>query len=75
VTADACRGEHRQEKGKPMRFPRRASHRGKPAAGGWLRTCSFCGKSQKQVKALIAGPGVFICNECIDLCVEILRQR
>ena len=37
--------------------------------------CSFCGKSQRQVKKLIAGPGVYICNECIDLCVEILAQE
>ena len=38
-------------------------------------TCSFCGKRQRQVKKLIAGPGVYICNECIDLCVEILAQE
>ena len=39
--------------------------------------CSFCGKSQRQVKKLIAGPGVYICDECIDLCNEIIdiRQR
>ena len=36
--------------------------------------CSFCGKSQKQVKKLIAGPGVCICNECIDLCNEVLAE-
>jgi ATP-dependent Clp protease ATP-binding subunit ClpX len=35
--------------------------------GGELLKCSFCGKSQKQVKRLIAGPGVYICDECIDL--------
>jgi ATP-dependent Clp protease ATP-binding subunit ClpX len=34
-------------------------------------TCSFCGKSQKDVKKLIAGPTVYICDECIDLCNEI----
>ena len=34
--------------------------------------CSFCGKSQEQVRKLIAGPGVYICDECIDLCNEIL---
>src|SRR5215475_8696101 len=38
---------------------------------GDLLKCSFCGKSQKQVKKLIAGPGVYICDECIDLCNEI----
>src|SRR5450830_972426 len=37
--------------------------------------CSFCGKSQKQVKKLIAGPGVYICDECIDLCNEILEEE
>ncbi|MGA0978578.1 MAG: ATP-dependent Clp protease ATP-binding subunit ClpX [Candidatus Nanopelagicales bacterium] len=39
--------------------------------GGDLLKCSFCGKSQKQVKKLIAGPGVYICDECIDLCNEL----
>lgn len=37
--------------------------------------CSFCGKSQKQVKKLIAGPGVYICDECIDLCNEIIDDE
>jgi ATP-dependent Clp protease ATP-binding subunit ClpX len=37
--------------------------------------CSFCGKTQKQVKKLIAGPGVYICNECIDLCNEIIDEE
>ena len=37
--------------------------------------CSFCGKSQKQVIKLIAGPGVYICDECIDLCNEILDEE
>lgn len=37
--------------------------------------CSFCGKSQKQVRKLIAGPGVYICNECIDLCVDIVAEE
>ncbi|MDO4665034.1 MAG: ATP-dependent Clp protease ATP-binding subunit ClpX [Actinomycetaceae bacterium] len=37
--------------------------------------CSFCGKSQKQVRKLIAGPGVYICNECISLCVEIMEEE
>ena len=37
--------------------------------------CSFCGKSQKQVKRLIAGPGVYICDECIDLCNEIIEEE
>ncbi|MCJ7666156.1 MAG: ATP-dependent Clp protease ATP-binding subunit ClpX, partial [Actinobacteria bacterium] len=37
--------------------------------------CSFCGKSQKQVRKLIAGPGVYVCNECIDLCNEIIDEE
>ena len=37
--------------------------------------CSFCGKSQKQVRKLIAGPGVYICDECIDLCNEIIEEE
>jgi ATP-dependent Clp protease ATP-binding subunit ClpX len=42
---------------------------------GELLQCSFCGKSQKQVKRLIAGPGVYICDECIDLCNEIIEEE
>ncbi len=37
--------------------------------------CSFCGKSQNQVKKLIAGPGVYVCNECVDLCNEIIEEE
>ncbi len=37
--------------------------------------CSFCGKNQKEVKKLIAGPSVYICNECIQLCSEILEDE
>ncbi|MEY2635090.1 MAG: hypothetical protein RIS75_1030 [Actinomycetota bacterium] len=40
-----------------------------------LLKCSFCGKSQKQVKKLIAGPGVYICDECIELCNEIIEEE
>jgi ATP-dependent Clp protease ATP-binding subunit ClpX len=43
--------------------------------GGDLLKCSFCGKSQKQVRKLIAGPGVYICDECIDLCNEIIEEE
>ncbi|MPZ26690.1 MAG: hypothetical protein GEV12_09575 [Micromonosporaceae bacterium] len=43
--------------------------------GGDLLKCSFCGKSQKQVKKLIAGPGVYICDECVGLCDEILADN
>ena len=36
--------------------------------------CSFCGKSQHEVEKLIAGPTVFICDECVDLCVDIIKD-
>src|SRR3954451_11722840 len=39
-----------------------------------LLCCSFCGKSQNDVKKLIAGPGVYVCNECIDICNEIIND-
>ena len=42
---------------------------------GELLKCSFCGKSQKQVQQLIAGPGVYICDECVELCNEIIEER
>ncbi|MGH8885085.1 MAG: ATP-dependent Clp protease ATP-binding subunit ClpX [Egibacteraceae bacterium] len=48
---------------------------GKFGESGDLLKCSFCGKSQKQVKKLIAGPGVYICDECIDLCNEIIEEE
>jgi len=37
--------------------------------------CSFCGKAQDQVKRLVAGPGVYICDECIELCNEIIEEE
>jgi ATP-dependent Clp protease ATP-binding subunit ClpX len=43
--------------------------------GGDLLKCSFCGHTQKQVKKLIAGPGVYICDECIELCNEIIEEE
>jgi hypothetical protein len=42
--------------------------------GADLLKCSFCGKSQKQVKKLIAGPGIYICDECVGLCNEIIEE-
>ncbi len=36
--------------------------------------CSFCGKGQEQVRKLVAGPGVYICDQCIDLCQEVLEE-
>jgi ATP-dependent Clp protease ATP-binding subunit ClpX len=55
-----------------MRFRRRAASTRTFAA---TLTCSFCGKHQRQVNKLIAGPDVYICNECVELCVEIIAQE
>ncbi len=46
---------------------------GKPAVETLY--CSFCGKSQHEVPHLIAGPKAFICNECVDLCVDVIAER
>ncbi|MDZ4140379.1 MAG: ATP-dependent Clp protease ATP-binding subunit ClpX [Methylotenera sp.] len=45
------------------------------ADGDKLLYCSFCGKSQHEVKKLIAGPSVFVCNECVDLCNDIIKEE
>jgi ATP-dependent Clp protease ATP-binding subunit ClpX len=55
-----------------MRFRRRAASARKLTT---TLTCSFCGKHQRQVKKLIAGPDVYICNECVDRCVEIIARE
>ena len=47
----------------------------KSSRGEKLLYCSFCGKSQHEVRKLIAGPSVFICDECVDLCNEIIREE
>ncbi|HRP09435.1 MAG TPA: ClpX C4-type zinc finger protein, partial [Terricaulis sp.] len=50
----------------------------KGAAGGESKNtlyCSFCGKSQHEVRKLIAGPTVFICDECVELCMDIIREE
>ena len=43
--------------------------------GDKLLYCSFCGKSQDEVTKLIAGPSVFVCNECVEMCNEIIREE
>src|SRR5664279_3702150 len=59
----------------------RAESLGEPmskASGGESKNtlyCSFCGKSQHEVRKLIAGPTVFICDECVELCMEIIREE
>jgi len=47
----------------------------KDADNGKLLYCSFCGKSQHEVRKLIAGPSVFICDECVELCNDIIREE
>jgi ClpX C4-type zinc finger len=46
----------------------------RPIAEEPVKTCSFCGKSQDEVRKLIAGPTVYICDECIDLCNDIIAE-
>jgi ATP-dependent protease Clp ATPase subunit len=46
-----------------------------PQTSKRLYRCSFCGKAQTEVKTLISGPGVFICDECVQLCREIIRKE
>jgi len=48
---------------------------GKGGDGDRLLYCSFCGKSQHEVRKLIAGPSVFICDECVELCNDIIREE
>ncbi len=48
---------------------------GRGADGGKILYCSFCGKSQHEVRKLIAGPSVFICDECVELCNDIIREE
>ena len=48
---------------------------GKSNDNSKLLYCSFCGKSQHEVRKLIAGPSVFICDECVDLCNDIIREE
>ena len=61
--------------------PRLVEHRARMKAvvkfgdGGELVKCSFCGKPNSQVKKLVAGPGVYICDECVDLCVSVLEME
>ncbi|MGH8312276.1 MAG: ClpX C4-type zinc finger protein, partial [Gammaproteobacteria bacterium] len=49
--------------------------RGKGEDGSKLLYCSFCGKSQHEVRKLIAGPSVYVCDECVELCNDIIREE
>ena len=70
-------GDHRPVRGHPLIGGTRERDKDFAKFGdtGELLKCSFCGKSQKQVRKLIAGPGVYICDECIDLCNEIIEEE
>ncbi len=58
-----------------MRFwPQGRRRTTKPRKFGARCSCSFCGKRQDQVRKLVAGPGVWICDNCVALCVEILAE-
>ena len=48
---------------------------GRTTDSGKILYCSFCGKSQHEVRKLIAGPSVFICDECVELCNDIIREE
>ena len=52
-----------------------SGHPGGKSDEGKLLYCSFCGKSQHEVRKLIAGPSVFICDECVELCNDIIREE
>ena len=51
------------------------SDRDLQGADGKILYCSFCGKSQHEVRKLIAGPSVYICDECVELCNDIIREE
>jgi ATP-dependent Clp protease ATP-binding subunit ClpX len=57
------------------RWPSRRRHARVAGKATAACACSFCGKRQDQVRKLIAGPGVWICNQCVVLCVEILAEN
>src|SRR5690554_1955157 len=59
----------------PHGFTHKEVHMARIGESADLLKCSFCGKSQKQVQQLIAGPGVYICDECVELCNEIIEER
>ncbi len=61
--------------GYAIRYQARKETLARPTDSNEQLLCSFCGKSQRQVKKLIAGPGVYICDECIDLCNEIIDEE
>jgi ATP-dependent Clp protease ATP-binding subunit ClpX len=55
-------------------WPRRSRRGAEPKKFGTVGACSFCGKNRDQFRKLIAGPGFYICDQCVALCVEILAK-
>ena len=72
---NGCGDPRRQVASGTLLEPREGASVARVGETSDLLKCSFCGKSQKQVKKLIAGPGVYICDECIDLCNEIIEEE
>lgn len=71
-----CRACYRASRRKPAREIRVERRPGSPPLPPPCPlSCSFCGKAQREVEALIAGPTVYICNECVDLCVSIVLEK
>lgn len=60
---------------RPARSRSRVGGTGKGWGRGDVLRCSFCGKPRDRVGKIIAGPGVYICNECVELCVEIMAEE
>ncbi len=70
-----CSSKLRNERSAAAICARKERPLARPTDSNEQLLCSFCGKSQRQVKKLIAGPGVYICDECIDLCNEIIDEE
>lgn len=67
-------GAQRTRYAQPRDWPRDFGRHGARASGAESLHCSFCTKSQHNVQKLIAGPSVYICDECVDLCVDVVRD-
>ena len=75
LAGDRLRLSLERDAGRPLPPRKEGIPLARPTDSNEQLLCSFCGKSQRQVKKLIAGPGVYICDECIDLCNEIIDEE